>query len=66
MLNQNNLSIIHPETGINIIWEMIGMAAKDQSLAKNIDTKNIDDLLYDDIGVKELALPLLLVKLGIL
>ncbi|MDP1724228.1 MAG: hypothetical protein Q8L85_05950 [Alphaproteobacteria bacterium] len=66
MLNQNKLSIIHPETGINIIWEMIGIAAKDQLLAKGIDIKNIDDLLYDDAGVKELALPLLLVKLGIL
>ncbi|MDP3532885.1 MAG: hypothetical protein Q8S31_06310 [Alphaproteobacteria bacterium] len=66
MLDQHKLSIIHPETGVNIIWEMVGIAAKDQLLAKGIDTKNIDDLLYDDAGVKELALPLLLVKLGIL
>ncbi|MDP1975357.1 MAG: hypothetical protein Q8K37_05235, partial [Alphaproteobacteria bacterium] len=66
MLDQHKLSIIHPETGVNIIWEMVGIAAKDQLIAAGIDAKNINDLLYDDAGVKQLALPLLLVKLGIL
>ncbi|MDP1725033.1 MAG: hypothetical protein Q8L85_10080 [Alphaproteobacteria bacterium] len=66
MISENKLSIIDPKTGINIISDLIRMAAQEQL---NIDqTDDLLDLLYDeDSGnPKPLAFILLLMKLEIL
>ncbi|MDP3532986.1 MAG: hypothetical protein Q8S31_06835 [Alphaproteobacteria bacterium] len=66
MISEKKLSIIDPKTGINIISDLIRMAAQEQL---NIDqTDDLLDLLYDeDSGnPKPLAFILLLIKLEIL
>ncbi|MDP1975485.1 MAG: hypothetical protein Q8K37_05890, partial [Alphaproteobacteria bacterium] len=70
MLLGNKFSIIEPETGLNIIWNMVSLAAKEQLHAKGIDASVVDlDMLFYNENGKEaikLAMALLLTKLGIL
>jgi hypothetical protein len=71
MIKENKLSIIHPETGINIIWAIIRNAVKEQLHLKNINQNDFDFemLLLDDQQKKnaiKISLALLLEKLDIL
>lgn len=71
MINEHKLSIIDPKTGMNIIGQILGLAAKEQLTSKGIteDTCDLDLLLLDDQKKKDamsLSLALLLEKLGIL
>ncbi|MDP1724791.1 MAG: hypothetical protein Q8L85_08840 [Alphaproteobacteria bacterium] len=70
IIKENKLSIIHPETGINIIWTIINNAVKEQLHLKNINQNNFDleMLLLDDQQKKnaiKLSLALLLEQLDI-
>ncbi|MDP1974691.1 MAG: hypothetical protein Q8K37_01835, partial [Alphaproteobacteria bacterium] len=71
MIKENKLSIIDPKTGVNIIAQILGLAAKEQLASKGIteDACDLDLLLLDDEKKKDgmrLSLALLLEKLGIL
>jgi hypothetical protein len=70
MIVDNQLSIIDPMSGLNIIWQMLSAAAKGQLAEMDIDPAavDIDELLYnvDGKGATQLALALFLTKLGIL